>query len=382
MENITHLLRQVETITRKNEKFLDATGGRFNMFRVCGVNHYENTHSAILAEFLRPDGTHGVKEEFLKCFVERCCNGFTLDNKSAVVWTEHSADEGRMDITIEDSNGHAIIIENKVWANDQWKQLQRYDDFAQRTYGNGNYVILYLTLWGNRASEDSEQGFEDYRCISYKDDIIKWLDDCARIAAHLPTVRETIFQYINHIKSLTGQDMTTECKKEIMRLLCMRENLDAAYAVGENFTDMKNYMITEKLLSDLSNELKIKKEQIEVFRDRSGAVDRLEIPYPEWSSFRFRFNFREVGFRKARIGIASVKDVDVARQVEVLEKLNQKYPSIKHIEEWGWIWVEFPQYVNWGKEAMIAIQEGKMVGIFKDEIEKIVKITIDLKLVM
>lgn len=58
MDKIKNLLNQVSIISNKNAEILDATGGRFNMFRVCGVNHYEKTHSAIIAEFLNPNGTH------------------------------------------------------------------------------------------------------------------------------------------------------------------------------------------------------------------------------------------------------------------------------------------------------------------------------------
>jgi hypothetical protein len=69
MDNIRNLLNQIAIISKKNAEILDVFGGRFNMFKVCGVNHYENTHSAILAEFLNPNGTHGLKSKLLKCFV-------------------------------------------------------------------------------------------------------------------------------------------------------------------------------------------------------------------------------------------------------------------------------------------------------------------------
>lgn len=69
MKELQNLLRQVATITQKNSEILNATGGRFNMFRICGVNHYENTHSAIIAELLNPKGTHSLKSELLKAFL-------------------------------------------------------------------------------------------------------------------------------------------------------------------------------------------------------------------------------------------------------------------------------------------------------------------------
>jgi len=71
MKNILNLLTQVSIINKKNNEILDATGGRFNMFRLLGVNHYENMHSAILAEFLNPNGSHGLKGRFLEAFVNQ-----------------------------------------------------------------------------------------------------------------------------------------------------------------------------------------------------------------------------------------------------------------------------------------------------------------------
>jgi len=64
MNTLQNLLNQVTTITKKNAELLDATGGRFNLFRIFGVDHYENTHSAIIAELLNPKGTHGLKYRF------------------------------------------------------------------------------------------------------------------------------------------------------------------------------------------------------------------------------------------------------------------------------------------------------------------------------
>ena len=178
MENIKNLLNQVAVISKKNEEILDATGGRFNMFRVCGVNHYENTHSAIIAEFLDPVGTHGLKAKLLECFINMFCNdairlGFDYEN--ACVVTESSTNNGRIDILIEDKKKYAIIIENKIYAGDQLEQLKRYNNFAGNKYGKDNYQIFYLTLWGDDASEQSSKDVV-YDYISYQTDIIAWLD--------------------------------------------------------------------------------------------------------------------------------------------------------------------------------------------------------------
>lgn len=172
MTKINGLLNQVNLITTKNNEILDATGSRFNLFKICGVNHYENTHSAIIAEFLNPKGSHSLKSKFLESFIETLgeyCSVPNFKTSTARVITEHSTNEGRIDILIEDNDNRAIIIENKIYAGDQPEQLVRYDRFAKK-YFNG-YQILYLTLAGDFASDQSSAGVT-YLAISHKEHII------------------------------------------------------------------------------------------------------------------------------------------------------------------------------------------------------------------
>src|SRR5690554_121838 len=243
MKQIENLLNQISIINKKNNEILDATGGRFNMFRVCGVNHYENTHSAILAEFLNPNGTHGLKSKLLDCFIENLGEYFTVkkfNSERARVRTEHSSEEGRIDLLIDDNQRRAIIIENKIYAGDQKEQLIRYNRYANM-YENG-YQIIYLTLHGDDASNQSGRDVS-YLSISYKDHIINWLEECVSIAARSPIVRETIIQYINHLKQLTRQDMDRKNKEEITELLSNIDNLRAAQAIYQNYSATYNYII-------------------------------------------------------------------------------------------------------------------------------------------
>lgn len=239
MDQIKNLLSQVSIISKKNAEILDATGGRFNMFRICGVDHYENTHSAILAEFLNPNGTHGLKSKFLECFIETLGEQFAIEDfncKKARVHTEFAIPEGRIDILIEDEQREkAIIIENKIFAGDQWKQLKRYGDYAKERYKNDNYQLLYMTLDGHEASKHSGSAVS-YLIISYTETIINWLEKCVAIASRFPMVRETIIQYINHLKQLTNQDMDNKNKEEITDLLSKVENLRAAKVICQNYS--------------------------------------------------------------------------------------------------------------------------------------------------
>lgn len=231
INNIQGLLNQVATINKKNAEILDATGGRFNIFRICGVNHYENTHSSILAELLNPQGSHSLKNQFLDAFLETICKDFALkdfDTTNATVHTEYVTDNGRIDILIKDHNKNAIIIENKIYACDQHEQLKRYDSFAKKHFEH--YQIYYLTLFGSEASEQSA-GDVIYHTISYAETIIQWLDKCIALAVRLPLVRETLIQYSNHIKQLTNQDMNNKNEEEIISLLAKFHDLKAIQSI-------------------------------------------------------------------------------------------------------------------------------------------------------
>ena len=243
MKELQNLLQQIATITQKNSEILNATGGRFNMFRICGVNHYENTHSAIIAELLNPKGTHSLKSELLKAFLSLIDKDFVptdFNPSNATVYTEYTTtDKGRIDILIKDANKNALIIENKIYAADQYEQLKRYDQFAKKEFKA--YQIYYLTLWGSEASLQSGEGV-NYLTISYADTIIRWLDKCIALSARLPLVRETLIQYSNHLKILTNQDMNAKNQEEIVKTLADFGNLEAVQNVFLNYPKVFDYL--------------------------------------------------------------------------------------------------------------------------------------------
>ena len=243
MKELQNLLQQIATITQKNSEILNATGGRFNMFRICGVNHYENTHSAIIAELLNPKGTHSLKSELLEAFLSLIDKDFVPTDfhpSNATVYTEYTTtDKGRIDILIKDANKNALIIENKIYAADQYEQLKRYDQFAKKEFKA--YQIYYLTLWGSEASLQSGEGV-NYLTISYADTIIRWLDKCIALAARLPLVRETLIQYSNHLKILTNQDMNAKNQEEIVKTLADFGNLEAVQNVFLNYPKVFDYL--------------------------------------------------------------------------------------------------------------------------------------------
>ncbi|OAV72495.1 hypothetical protein Barb6_01081 [Bacteroidales bacterium Barb6] len=288
---------------------LEATGGKFNMFRIVGVSHYETIHSVIIAELLNPKGSHGLKEKFLEAFVRQV--GITNFNCSCVsVEKEFSIGDGRLDILIKDSTGrNAIIIENKIYTGDQDNQLKRYDEWASEKYGKDNYHLFYLTLFGGKASEQSMGGTElEYKTISHSKNIISWLDECVCISAKYPLVRETINQYINHIKQLTGQDMDTMNREELMGLLAKRENVGTALSIvitgnNEDFRKKIIHEYIEKPLRQLATDKNLELSHFNVSSDKKWAGWKFKSN--EWKELGIGFTFYREGRKDLFWGITT-----------------------------------------------------------------------------
>ena len=73
MEQIESLLKKVGLLVKQEEderKASELRGEQFNIFKVCGIDHYELQHSAIIAELLNPQGSHGQGALYLKLFMQ------------------------------------------------------------------------------------------------------------------------------------------------------------------------------------------------------------------------------------------------------------------------------------------------------------------------
>lgn len=244
MTNIETLLKQISEIVVKEriqQEEKRKRGENFNVFSVLGLSTSEvRLHSAFLGELLNPDGNHGLGDRFLTAFIDTIIKGvdpeFEIDTKTCKVSVEYPIGEiledytegGRIDLLIRDDNNHAIIIENKINAGDQFKQLLRYQNFAKKN--SLKCVLLYLTLDNKEASEYSTNNQVDYFRISYKEDIYQWLNSCISIAALFPRVRETIAQYLTNLNQIT-RNMSEINKQAMVKILTNEANIDVTLEI-------------------------------------------------------------------------------------------------------------------------------------------------------
>lgn len=230
MEQFEQLFKAVSKIVQQAKIANEESrlrGEQFNIFKVCGIDHYELQHSAIIAELLNPNSSHGQGCLYLKLFMEAYGSKLNISNLKSENITvrkeEPSYDDekynGRMDIFVDNKRIPFVIIENKIFAYDQPIQLKKYDSEAKRRNAKeGEYEIVYLTIDGKEATEDSGEGVKYIR-MSYSKNIIQWLDMCIEHSSRIPLVRETLIQYQNHIKQLTHQDMRKIDSDKLLQIM-------------------------------------------------------------------------------------------------------------------------------------------------------------------
>jgi hypothetical protein len=350
------LLNKVSVIYNKYADAAEKSGENFNIFRIIKFETKERqVHSSFLAELLNSKGSHGKGDFFIKSFIELLKNKkpeltFEFNPLSAktevekYIGVKKQISGGYIDILISDKSKNQIIIENKIYHGDGPQQLLRY-------YGSHpNAPIIYLTLDGHEPNdyslkfEDKHVANEQLILLSYKDDILKWLETSLKEIKDPPPLKEIIKQYINLIRNLTGQTMNDEMIKEITKIINDDPvYIEAAFAVSSSMDQLKRKMMDDflsKVREDLKElGLKLKKnpnfglkgeEYIYVSRD-VWTYD-IEIDFEE------PYSNLVIGiFRKDN---EDSKDEKLKNNVRAcLSKLNIGETLIKDNKYENWVWL-------------------------------------------
>ena len=294
IKSLHELLDSVSVINEKFETIAIDTGENFNIFRILKIERKEvRMHSALLTELFNAVGKHSCGDRFIKLFIEmqkkkqemypdfvKKINDFIPEKSTATLEfdigyiNEDGTKGGRIDIVIRDINNYEIIIENKIDAKDQEKQLIRYNGYNEKA------PIFYLTLTGYKPSENSRGNMKEgneFVCISYENDILNWLEECKSETKHYSILKETITQYINLIKYLTGQTMNKIQENEIIeKIVSNKEHINIALQLAELSNGIKRN-IFEKL-----------KEEVQKIADDLNlkcAFDDLDIQFGDSDSY-------------------------------------------------------------------------------------------------
>lgn len=389
MNDIINILNQVRIVSRKIkeqriEKF--ERGENYNIFNDLGFMSDEvHLHSMFLANLLNPKGSHGQRGKFLEAFLKMLQKSFSaisadnleLDITNASVEVEKyigrqtDSEGGRIDIYLTDGK-HSIIIENKIYAVDQYHQMLRYWNYGMSQKGDDtekSFVLIYLTLDGCSPSKESlgeDLKENDIVCLSYKNDIRGWLDRCVELASRTPLVRETINQYISTIDILTNNVM--EDNKELLDILCKEENLDAIYDIANNKNIVVNRIINEVFIPKLrdlaeSKGLTMGDNCTENWMEESWAG--ASFYNPKWKYLKLVFEFERRGLGSLIFGFHTKDEDGVKREdVKDWEKVQTNY-STKDVNNLCWIWKDFKENQDWDNASGIKdLLNGKTLNNF------------------
>ncbi len=353
-------------------------GENYNLFSILNIERYELKHSALIANLLDPKGSHGCGDAFLRAFFEIALKeraypfeGCTLPDSDTEYYTGPIAGDtgGRIDILVKSSR-YGLIIENKIYAGDQDKQLTRYDNYGKETFGADGYHLVYLTLYGCDASKESTatKSAEEvgYLRLSYAEDILRWLEQCVRLADNKPLVRESLNQYIRTIKQLTYQDMNQKNIRKIIDLAADHPEVVATLsskrdAIAQRiiekyiFPELRKYAAKKGWLFDDTeianpkgdNKIRLRKEGWDGSIIISADSEDKKSNYGWWINLWIGIDSKEAG----------------AKKLACLEKQSPEYPM-------GWEYLTTP---NWySAENFPAMKESVAEEII-NKLDKIIE---------
>jgi len=203
----------------------------------------DKTHTTFLYEILRPDGMHGMGDKFLKNFFESVLN--QPYSTTARIHQEYhiTSDDnyGRLDLLIETSD-NCYPIEIKIYARDQDCQIERYVKFAKDRSETSK--VYYLTLDGHTPSSCGKSEENYFVCISFADQIHKWLINCIDIARSNKNVVDVLNQYLTLLNKLTSSEQDDIYMNAVEKIIKQnKENYECAVAIEKGLQAVRTAKI-------------------------------------------------------------------------------------------------------------------------------------------
>lgn len=233
------------------------------------VSNEVKLHSSLIYGFLNPLGNHYQGDVFLETFLE--CVGLKEwfgNTSNARVYREYE----NIDMYITNGKKH-IIIENKIWAGDQDRQIERYietiakeqsqessdmDSSDDVEYSESettqvkayeNIAVLYLTLDSKNPTPQSLNKWQiqvDYlvngqnqvrfKAITYKNEILAWIENSIAKVGCITNLNSALYFYKDVVQIITN---TKENTMSLEKFLTenkenMQENMEIVFEILKN----------------------------------------------------------------------------------------------------------------------------------------------------
>jgi len=195
MGRLEILFEEVASLRNKYVKENKLNAYDFNIFSLLlDAGDEVNLHSKFIHELLNPNGIHQQGNLFLELFIDTL--GLDVEFKECVTFRE----KHNIDILLKSEND-VIIIENKIYSEDHSSQLTRYKELIENQgYEEKNITTLYLTLFGHAPSEKVNFPIQN---ISYRKEIISWIERCIEAVKDVAVLYEVLKQYLSLVEEIS-----------------------------------------------------------------------------------------------------------------------------------------------------------------------------------
>lgn len=272
IEKLESMLKQIKVLSDKLEVKKLRGNNDYNLFlALLDINDEVRLHSRFIYSLLDPNSLHYQKELFLELFIKTCdLEDFGLNLQTTKVYKEYK----NIDIYITDGTKH-IILENKINASDQEAQVKRYIETIQKENdGKADIYVLFLSKQGREPSDYSLSGLkiEDgkildissneiakFKAISYKKEIVEWLDSCLDEAGNLANLAAVISQYKNVIEKIYGIYKGVQMDQEkISEIILEKENYKIVSEIVNSAFDKAREKVINNFFVSVSKIIKDK----------------------------------------------------------------------------------------------------------------------------
>ena len=312
-EKLIKVKHEIKRIKKEIKEFPP----QFNIFDSINLLNHENYNSNLFANFLDIKFKHngneiGFAKLFLKYLNEEFGWEFDLENikiKDIEIKRELPTEERkRIDIFIGYKEKFAVIIENKIWADDGYKQLENYYNYVKSQKYDKIYMI-YLTPYEREPSEESlskelykEKGSKLYGKFANirHAEIGYWLEGILKRQEfsflnneeennkkNYKLLKSALIQIIDNEKSISGEneegDMTeTEIKKvlkenlfkEIKTIEKADEYIDMFNKANELLEEHRNLIVKKQISTFLNFTKEVAKKLEKQSYKKGDAPDK------------------------------------------------------------------------------------------------------------
>ena len=312
MEKYDEFFKKVKGFLEQAEKHKRRGNNDFNPYlQMWSESNEVKLHSALICGFLDPLGNHYQGDVFLETFLE--CVGLREwfdDTSNARVHQESQY----IDVYITNGEKH-IIIENKINAGDQDRQIERYietiakeqskdsnDDMEsgesetpqEQGASYDNIAVLYLAPYKRNPSKSSLGKWEiqgeylvngdnkvRFKAISYKNEILKWIENSQAKIGCITHLNSALYFYKDVVQIITNTKENTMSLEKFLTENNMEENMKIVYEILKNKDKiMESYC--EAIIEKCREQIESKGfEIVKTSKDKKmGRWNRNDLSYP------------------------------------------------------------------------------------------------------